>query len=115
MSETPADAARPIASWVSLGFGLVALACSLFVLLSGDFIDALEATPKDDPWLMVALVGGIVGTIAGIVALARKEPWRLAVLALTVSVVAAITKFFLAALLVVIVLFIAFAVIANLG
>lgn len=115
MDQPATDAARPIASWVSLGFGLVALGCALFVLLSGDFLEALQATPKDDPWLMASLVQGIVGTLAGIVALARKEPWRLAVLGLSVSVIAAITKFFLAALLVVIVLFVAFAVIANLG
>ena len=91
------ERAKPYAGWSSLGFGLLALAFALWVLLSGDVIRNLQETPKDNPLLMAALVNGILGTLAGIVGLARKEPRRLALLGLTVSLVAILAKFFVVA------------------
>lgn len=103
---------QPYASWVSFVSGLVALGFSLYVLLSGDILEALKVKPVDHPLLMAALVQGIIGTIAGIIALARKEPKRLAVIALLISVVAIIAKFMLAALAVAVVLALVLAIIA---
>lgn len=107
--------AMPYAGWSSLGFGLVALAFGLWVLLRGDVIENILHTPKDDPFLMVSLVNGILGTLAGIVALARREPLRLAILGLVVSLVAALAKFFLVALVVAAVLFVAVALLGGIG
>ena len=103
---------QPYASWVSFVSGLVALGCSLYVLLSGDVIELLKVKPVDHPLLMAALVQGIIGTIAGIIALARQEPKRLAVIALSISIVAIIAKFMLAALAVAVVVALAMAIIA---
>lgn len=110
-----AEAPKPYASWVSFVSGLVALGLSLYVLLSGDILLALQTTPKSDPLLLGALVQGIIGTIAGLVALARKEPRRLALLGLGVSVIAVVAKFFLAALAVAIFLAIAIGIVVVLA
>jgi hypothetical protein len=107
--------AKPYAGWVSLGFALVALGFGLWVLLRGEVIDNIMNPPKDDPLLMVSLVNGILGTLAGIVALARREPLRLAILGLVVSLVAVLAKFFLAALLVVAVLVVVMALLGGIG
>lgn len=104
MTEPPLQSARPYASWVSLGSGLVALGFAMYVLFSGDVLAVLKAQPKEDPLLMTALVEGIVGTLAGIIALARKEPRRLALLGLVISVVAILAKFFIAIVAVALVL-----------
>ena len=107
--------AKPYAGWSSLGFGLVALAFGLWVLLRGDVIENVLHTPKDDPLLMVALVNGILGTLAGVVALARREPLRLAILGIAVSLVGVLAKFFLVALLVGAVLVVIVGALGGLG
>jgi hypothetical protein len=107
--------AKPYAGWSSLGFGLVALAFALWVLLRGDVIENVLHTPKDEPFLLVALVNGILGTLAGIVALARREPLRLAILGLVVSLVAVLAKFFLVAVVIAAVLFVVAALLGGLG
>jgi len=114
MTDEPKHA-KPYAGWVSLGFGMIALAFGLWVLLRGDVIHNVMHTPKDDPWLMASLVNGILGTLAGIVALARREPLRLAILGLTVSVVAVLAKFFLVALVIGAVLFVVMALLGGIG
>ena len=82
------ERAKPYAGWSSVGFGLVALAFSLWVLFTGDFVENFLHTPKDDPLLIAGLVNGILGTLAGIVGIARHEPKRLALLGLGISLVA---------------------------
>jgi hypothetical protein len=115
MSEDEAPRAKPYAGWSSLGFGLVALAFGLWVLLRGDVIYNVMHTPKDEPFLMVVLVNGILGTLAGIVALARREPLRLAILGLVVSLVAVLAKFFLVALVVAAVLVVVLGLLGGIG
>lgn len=115
MEEEQPPRARPYAGWSSLGFGLVALAFGLWVLLRGDVIYNVMHTPKDDPLLMVSLINGILGTLAGIVGLARREPLRLAILGLVVSLVAVLAKFFLVALVVAAVLVVAVALLGGIG
>ncbi len=95
--DAPTPSAKPYASWSGLGFGLIALGFSLWVLFSGDVFSNFVDPPKDDPLLIVALVNGILGTLAGVIALARREPKRLAILALSISVIAIVAKFFLIA------------------
>jgi len=115
MSETePTETPKPFAGWSSLGFGLVALAFALWVLMSGDVIANLRETPKGNPLLMVALINGILGTLAGIVAVARGEPKRLALLGLTVSLIAVLAKFFLVAFAIAIALVVVVALLASL-
>ncbi|MCX4243830.1 hypothetical protein [Paraliomyxa miuraensis] len=113
--QADGERARPYAGWSSVGFGLVALAFGLWVLLRGDVVDNLLHPAKDDPLLMVALVNGILGTLAGIVALARRESTRLAILGLVVSLVAVLAKFFLVALLVAVVLFVVVGLLGGIG
>jgi hypothetical protein len=115
MADDEPPHAKPYAGWTSLGFGLVALAFGLWVLLRGDVIHNVMHTPKDDPFLMVSLVNGILGTLAGIVALARREPLRLAILGLVVSLVAVLAKFFLVALVVAAVLVVVMALLGGIG
>jgi len=115
MHDAITEPVKPIASWVALGCGLMALGFALYVLFSGDVVAALSVQPKDEPLLMTALVEGIVGTLAAIVAIARKEPRRLAVLALIVCVVAMVAKFFLAIVAVALALVLVVAVIAALN
>lgn len=115
MHEHDEHTVRPYASWVALASGLCALGFALYVLFSGDVVAALSVQPKDDPLLMTALVEGIVGTLAAVVAIARKEPKRLALLGLFVSLVAIVTKFFLAILAVALFILVVFAVIAALN
>ncbi len=91
---------KPYAAWTGLVLGLIALGFSLWVLFRGDVIDNFLDPPQDDPLLTVSLVNGILGIVAGIVAVARREPTRIAVLALVVSIVAVVAKFFLAALVI---------------
>lgn len=102
----------PYASWVSLICGLIAVGLALYVLLSGDVLEALKTAPKDDPFLMASLIQGIIGTLAAIVALARKEPWRLATLGLVACLVGIAAKFVLAIVAAAIVVALAMAVIA---
>lgn len=109
------DRAKPYASWSSLAFGLIALGLGLWVLLSGDVIDNFVHPPKDDPLLIASLVHGILGTLAGIVGVARREPLRLALLGLGISLVAVLAKFFLAALLIVVVVLVAVALLGGIG
>ncbi|MCA9708851.1 MAG: hypothetical protein KDK70_23605, partial [Myxococcales bacterium] len=60
----PPPPAKPYAAWSSLGFGLVALALALWVLLRGDPIaNVLEGPAKDDPFILAALVHGILGIL----------------------------------------------------
>lgn len=113
--EESEDRAKPYAAWSSLGFGLIALGFSLWVLLSGDVVENFMNTPKDDPLLIAGLVNGILGTLAGIVAIARKEPMRLALLGLGISVVAILAKFFLAALVIVLALVLLMALLGGIG
>lgn len=115
MDEQTEDRAKPYAAWSSLGFGLIALGFSLWVLLSGDVIDNFLNTPKDDPLLLAGLVNGILGTLAGIVALARREPLRLALIGLSISIIAILAKFFLAALLIVVVVVLLLALVGGIG
>lgn len=114
MEDEPKHA-KPYAGWVSMGFGLVALALGLWVLLRGDVVHNIMHTPKDDPLLMASLVFGILGTLAGIVALARREPLRLAILGLVVSLIAVLAKFFLVALVVAAVLVVVMALLGGIG
>jgi hypothetical protein len=107
--------AKPFAGWASMGFALVALACGLWVLLRGDVVHNIMHAPEDDPLLMASLVFGILGTLAGIVALARREPLRLAILGLVVSLVAVLAKFFLVALVIAAVLFVVIALLGGIG
>lgn len=107
--------ARPYAGWSGLGFGLLALALALWVLMSGDVMENMLHTPKNDPLLMASLVLGILGTLAGVIALARREPLRLGILALVVSLVAVLAKFFMVALAVAAVLFVIVALLGGLG
>lgn len=113
--QDPSERAKPYAAWSSLGFGLIALAFALWVLLNGDVIHNLLETPQGNPLLMVALVNGILGTLAGIVALARREPLRLALMGLTVSLVAVLAKFFLLALVVLVGLVILLSLLGAIG
>lgn len=115
MAEQEQPRAKPYAGWSSLGFGLVALAFGLWVLLRGDVIENIMHTPKDDPFLMVSLINGILGALAGIVALARREPLRLAILGLTVSLIAVLAKFFLVALVVAAVLVVVMGLLGGIG
>jgi hypothetical protein len=115
MQEEPVARAKPYAGWSSLGFGMIALAFGLWVLLRGDVIHNIMHTPKDDPLLLVSLVNGILGTLAGIVGLARREPLRLALLGLVVSLVAVLAKFFLVALVVAAVLVVIAALLGGIG
>lgn len=113
--ESPAPA-KPYASWSSLGFGLVAMGLALWVLLRGDPIaNIMEGTAADDPFIIAALVHGILGTLAGIVALARREPRRLVLIGLTVSLAAVLAKFVLVALVVAIVLVLVLGMLGALG
>lgn len=107
--------AKPYAGWSSVGFGLVALAFGLWVLLRGDVIENVLHTPKDDPLLLVSLVNGILGTLAGVVALARREPLRLALVGLAVSLVGVLAKFFLVALVIAAVLLVIVALLGGIG
>ena len=70
---------------------------------------------KDDPFLLASLVFGILGTLAGIVALARREPTRIVVLGLTVSIIAVVAKFFLIALVVAVVIVLLLAMLGAVG
>lgn len=115
MEEEQQQRAKPYAGWSSLGFGLVALAFGLWVLLRGDVVENILHTPKDDPFLMVSLVNGILGTLAGIVGLARREPLRLAILGLVVSLVAVLAKFFLVALVIAALLVVVAALLGGIG
>lgn len=115
MEEEQPPRAKPYAGWSSLGFGLVALALGLWVLLRGDVVHNIMNTPKDDPLLLASLVNGILGTLAGIVALARREPLRLAILGLVVSLVAVLAKFFLVALVVAAVLVVVVGLMGGIG
>ncbi|MEM7155988.1 MAG: hypothetical protein AAF799_24260 [Myxococcota bacterium] len=112
---SPEPDAKPYAAWSSLGFGLVALGLALWVLLSGDVVERFFETPKDDPFLLASLVFGILGTLSGIVALARREPVRIAALGLTISVIAIIAKFFLAALLIAVLLVVIAGALGGIG
>ena len=112
MTEATEAKPTPYASWVSVICGLIAVGLALYVLLSGDVLEALKTAPKDDPLLMASLIQGIVGTLAAIVALARKEPWRLAVLGLAACLVGIAAKFVLAIVAAAIVVALAMAVIA---
>jgi len=95
MESETSTSARPFAGWSSVGFGLVALAFALWVLFDGDVFANLDRSTRDEPFLMVALVNGIIGTLAGVVALARGEPTRLALVGLAVSLVAVLAKVFM--------------------
>lgn len=115
-AEVPRDVPKPYAGWSSLGFGLVALGLALWVLMRGDpLVNVIEGVPKDDPFLIAALVHGILGTLAGIVAFARREPRRLAVIGLAISLVAVLAKFVLVAVVVAIGVAILLAVLGVLG
>jgi hypothetical protein len=109
------DRAKPYAGWSSLGFGLIALGFALWVLLRGDPIENVLHPPQDDPLLIVALVNGILGTLAGIVALARREPVRLALLGLTISLAAVLAKFVLVAMLIAVLLLLVAAALGAIG
>ncbi len=113
--DEPEDGPKPYAAWSSLVFGLIALGLALWVLLSGDVFERFLEPPKDDPWLLASLVNGILGTLAGIVALARREPLRIALLGLAVSIIAIIAKFFLAALVIAVLLVLVVAALGGIG
>lgn len=114
-TEAPTDTARPYASWLSVVSGLIALGFALYILLSGDLLVMLDTSPKDEPLLMASLVQGIIGTLAGVVALARKEPKRLALIGLSASFVAVVAKFFLAALAAALVIAVIIAILFAVG
>jgi len=114
-SKAEPQQAKPYASWSSVGFGIIALGFALWVLLRGDPVENFLNPPKDDPFLLVALVNGILGTLSGLIALARREPTRLALLGLGISLVAVLAKFFLAALLIAVVLLVILAAIGGIG
>ncbi|MEX1366145.1 MAG: hypothetical protein AB1Z98_23675 [Nannocystaceae bacterium] len=114
-TQEPDDRAKPYAAWSSLAFGLIALGLGLWVLLSGDVIENFVHPPKDDPLLIASLVNGILGTLAGIVGVARREPLRLVLLGLGISVVAVLAKFFLAAVLIAFLLLVVVALLGGIG
>ena len=102
--EASSDSPRPYAAWSSVAFGMIALGLGLWVLLRDDpFVALTKGPPRDDPFMIAALVHGILGTLASIVALARGEPRRLAVLGLVVSLAAVLAKFVLIALVIAVV------------
>lgn len=113
MTDDAAPRPRPFAGWIALASGLVALGCALWVLLAHDVVTAFTQPPVQHPVLMAALIQGIIGTLAGIVALVRGEPRRLAVIGLVLSAFAILAKFVLAALAVGIVLAIVLAVMSQ--
>ncbi|MEM9455297.1 MAG: hypothetical protein AAGF11_14035 [Myxococcota bacterium] len=114
--EESSESPRPYAAWSSIGFGLVALALGLWVLLRDDpFVALTKEPPRDDPFMIAALVHGILGTLASIVALARREPRRLAVLGLVVSLAAVLAKFVLIALVIAVVIALLLGMLGVLG
>lgn len=113
--DAPRDPTKPYASWSSLGCGLVALGFALWVLLSGDVFERIYHTPEDDPLLLASLILGIAGVLASVIAVARREPLRLALLGLGISIAGVLAKFFLVALIVAFAIMLLFAFLEGIG
>lgn len=102
MPPTPTAATDPrrnIAGWLSLSCVLPAPGAVLWFLATHDLMALFELRAPDDPLLTAALVLGIAGVLAAIVALVRKEAKELALLGLGIGLSVVLAKFILGALL----------------
>lgn len=107
MDESQRPEVTPIASWVSVGFGLVGVGVALwFMMKMSNPLKLLEfgSLPEHEPFATIALIAGIASTLAGIVAIARSEPRRIAITGLVIGVLAATAKFAIPVMIVVLVL-----------